>query len=336
MGASPAHMKSQRRHTARWLVAAIVVVSLALVAGGVALMARQKDPNASASPSPKILPLAVVGSTPANGAANVPSSSTVTVALSTPLDPKSPMPTFTPPVSGTWAPVSPTELQFTTGGPLVPGSQETLTVPGGPSGIVGTQGQHLTASYTSSFTVAPGSTLRLQQLLAQLGYLPLSFTPVTQPTSPEQEADPQQGTFAWRWPDQPASLTSLWVPGADNAITRGAVMSFEDEHGLTTDGIAGPEVWTALLQAAGAGQDDPQPYGYVYVSESLPESATVYQNGGPRSTPRWPTPASPRPPPAGHVPGVRPLPGHHHDGHQPRRLAVLRPRHPLGQLLQRR
>jgi lipoprotein-anchoring transpeptidase ErfK/SrfK len=127
--------------------------------------------------------------------------------------------------------------------------------------------------------VAPGSTLRLQQLLAQLGYLPVSFTPATQPTSPQDEADAQQGTFSWRWANQPASLTSLWNAGQDNEITKGAIMSFESLHGLKTDGLAGPQVWTDLLQAAATGANDPQAYGYVYVSQNLPETTTVYQNG---------------------------------------------------------
>ena len=30
-------------------------------------------------------------------------------------------------------------------------------------------------------------------------------------------------------------------------------MDFEDQHGLTTDGLAGPQVWTALLAAAATG-----------------------------------------------------------------------------------
>ena len=54
---------------------------------------------------------------------------------------------------------------------------------------------------TSAFTVAPGSVLRLQQLLAELGYLPLSFTPAAPVTSPAEEGNAQAGSFAWRWTD---------------------------------------------------------------------------------------------------------------------------------------
>jgi len=101
----------------------------------------------------------------------------------------------------------------------------------------------------------------------------------SQPTSPAQELEPQQGTFAWRWVDQPASLTSLWTQGTWNIITKSAVMAFEDQHGLKTDGQPGPAVWADLLQAAATGQVDNHAYPYVSVSENDPETVTVYQNG---------------------------------------------------------
>jgi peptidoglycan hydrolase-like protein with peptidoglycan-binding domain len=142
-----------------------------------------------------------------------------------------------------------------------------------------TDGQRLGATVTVGFSVAAGSTLRLQQLLAQLGFLPVAFSPATQPTSPAQEADVQQGTFVWRWAGLPASLTSLWVPGTYGVITKGAVMRFETTHTMAIDGIAGPKVWTALLAAAAAAQADPDPYDYVDVTKTLPETVHVYENG---------------------------------------------------------
>ncbi|HEY3943423.1 MAG TPA: L,D-transpeptidase family protein [Acidimicrobiales bacterium] len=257
----------------------VCILVAALLATGSLLLAHSQGSPASADPKPAVLPLNVVGTTPADSASDVASSATISVALSAPLAPDSPMPSLSPPVTGTWAQVSPNDLEFVPAGPLVPGAAETLTVPGGRAGLRGAQGQHLATTTTSSFTVAPGSVLRLQQLLAELGYLPLTFTPAAAPTSPQQAADPQLGAFSWRWANQPASLTSLWTEGSMNVITKGAVMSFESQHGLTTDGLAGPQVWTDLLAAAASGSNDPQAYGYVLVSQSLPESATVYQNG---------------------------------------------------------
>ena len=148
----------------------------------------------------------------------------------------------------------------------------------GTGGVLGAAGQTLAQAATVHFGVAPGSTLRLQQLLAQLGYLPVSFTPAGPLSAPQELAQPQEGTFAWRFAE-PAALQAQWTPGTSNVVTKGAVMGFEDKHGMTTDGVAGPGVWTALLADVTAGTIDTDAYNYVYVSKSLPERTTVYSNG---------------------------------------------------------
>lgn len=202
----------------------------------------------------------------------------LTVQLSVPLRSNSPLPTLNPPVSGSWQQTSPTTLTFAATAPFIPSSSETVSIPAGASGIVSTTGKTLAQPMTAQFTVASGSTLRLQELLGQLGYLPLSFTPTTALTSPHEAAQPQVGSFAWRW-SMPASLTTLWTQGSPNAITTGAVMAFEHQNGLAADGVAGPAVWGKLLAAAGTGTMDSAPYDYVYVTKTLPESVTVYRNG---------------------------------------------------------
>jgi peptidoglycan hydrolase-like protein with peptidoglycan-binding domain len=209
----------------------------------------------------------------------VPAGAPITVQFSTDLAPDSPLPTLSPPVAGAWAVLSPSLIQYQATGPLVPGTTEAVTVPGGSGGAVSSEGEHLGQTVTSQFTVAPGSTLRLQQLLAELGYLPLNFTPSAPVTSPSQEGNDQPGSFSWRWAGQPLSLLSLWTPGTNNVITQGAVVDYEAQHGLKTDGSAGPAVWTDLLADVQAGHGDPLSWDYVVVSQSRPETATVYQNG---------------------------------------------------------
>ncbi len=270
------HAQQLSHGGARLWVIAVAVVALAVAAAGFALIPRPHSPAAATTSTPP--PVLSVLSTAPTGA-NVDSGSVISVQFSTDLAPGSPLPTLSPPVAGQWAVLSPSLLQYEATAPLVPGTQETITVPDGAHGVVGSRGQHLDAPFTASFTVAPGSTLRLQQMLAELGYLPLNFTAASPLTSPTQEGDPQVGTFTWRWANQPASLTSLWTPGTYNVITKGAVMNFESQHNLTVDGIAGPAVWGDVLTAVENGQGDALPYGYVYVSQNLPESATVYQNG---------------------------------------------------------
>jgi len=123
------------------------------------------------------------------------------------------------------------------------------------------------------------STLRIQQLLAQLGYLPLTFsgTPFTPVPS---AALAQPGSFSWKWSTLPANFTSLWLQGQPNVIDTGAVMAFESQHNLTTDGIAGPQVAQTLLAAATSTTSDSDVhYDFVEVSENLPEQAAVWQDG---------------------------------------------------------
>jgi len=105
-----------------------------------------------------------------------------------------------------------------------------------------------------------------EEVLAGLGYLPLSWSPAG---------------FQWRW-TPPAPLQALWAPGQDSAIAKGAIMAFESVAGLATDGaISNSEI--AALQAAAAdptGPDaNPNGYSYAVASESSPESLTVWHNG---------------------------------------------------------
>ncbi len=267
----------QRSGRRTWLIVAVCAAALVLGAGGFVVIDHARDNEASATPAAPPVALTVTSVSPTG--ANVAAGSTVSVQFSTDLAPGSPMPTLTPAVAGSWAVLSPSLLQFQATGPLVPGASETVTVPGGSTGVLGSQGQHLAQTFTSQFTVAPGSILRLQQLLAELGYLPLTFTPASPLTSPTQEGNDQVGSFSWRWPNQPLALLTLWTPGTANVITRGAIMNFESQNGLKTDGIAGPEVWADLLADVQSGHGDALPWDYVLVSQSLPESATVYKNG---------------------------------------------------------
>ena len=135
-----------------------------------------------------------------------------------------------------------------------------------------------------AWTVAGGSTLRLQEILARLGYLPLRWRPAAgPPPTPAAEVaaavSAPQGTFSWRYPQTPASLRTLWKPGAWSVVTQGAVMRFEGEHGMATDGVAGPQVWRALFRDDLAGRRYARGYSYVFVHETVPQSLSLWHNG---------------------------------------------------------
>jgi len=246
------------------------------------------DPTTTTAPP---VPLAVVSVSPAPGSASAAFDTDVAVRFNQPVT-GAVLPSVSPAPPGDWTHPEPDVLEFRPSGNFVPFEKVTLVVPGGPAGVRSRSGTLLASSYTASFTIEAASVLRLQQLLAELDYLPLAFVPPAGSSSGSSSAlahepttssaiplDPQPGSFAWRFPNIPPSLAALWQPGAPNVITTGAVMAFESDHGLADDGVAGPLVWSALLQAVAQRQVDTAPYDYVMVSTALPETLRVWRDG---------------------------------------------------------
>ncbi len=151
--------------------------------------------------------------------------------------------------------------------------------------VTGTDGAHLTKASRVSWVSQPGSTLRLQQLLAQAGYLPLDWTASGTPVALTRAAQSRaastapDGSFAWRYGNTPGELKKLWTPGKVDAITRGAVMMFQDDHHLTVDAIAGAGVWKALLDDTVAAKRTSKGYSYVYVHRDVPQRLHLWHNG---------------------------------------------------------
>ncbi|MBV8940586.1 MAG: L,D-transpeptidase, partial [Solirubrobacterales bacterium] len=145
----------------------------------------------------------------------------------------------------------------------------------------------------ATWRVPPGSIVRLHQLLAQLGYLPVTFHYAGKPPASTPQAqlaaavNPPKGTFTWRYPNIPAALRSDWSPTASGVVTKGAIMAFEANQGLIsssyaspfTDGVATPAVWRALIKAATANQRSTFGYTFVTVSEGSPETETTWHDG---------------------------------------------------------
>ena len=207
-------------------------------------------------------------------------------------------PRISPATAGTWTEPNADALVFTPRGlGFEPGAavrvsfDHPVTVVGGSSaGSVVTA-----ASEPYRFSVTQASVLRLQQILAQLHYLPLTFTPapgVRSPTTLAGEVatlgSPLKGSFSWRWPSAPASLRAQWQPGSPTVMVKGALMAFMAATESSFNGyVADDETvtqladgsWKALLAAAAANRVDPGPYSYVHVSESLPETLNLWENG---------------------------------------------------------
>jgi peptidoglycan hydrolase-like protein with peptidoglycan-binding domain len=200
-------------------------------------------------------------------------------------------PALSPGASGSWQVTSSHTLSFhPTGYGYGLGAIVKLALPAG----VGLVGGHTTAAGSqASWTVPSGSTLRLHQLLAQLGYLPVDFNyaHAAPGSSPAAQLDaavhPPTGAFTWRWSNTPAALKADWSPTASGVVTRGAIMAFEANQGLIsnayasplTDGVATPAVWRALIKAASAHQRSTFGYTFVSVSEGSPENESTWHNG---------------------------------------------------------
>jgi lipoprotein-anchoring transpeptidase ErfK/SrfK len=277
-----------RRHRTGRIV--LVVTAIVVVVGAGAFVVgrhihtnapRARSTGGAGTGTVAAKSLTVVSTTPATGATGVPSNQVVSVHLSLPVTGPSGMPAFTPPVSGTWAKTGAETLSFHASAPFIPTTTETLVIPAGAQGPTSTDGKVLGAPVSVTFTVAQASTERLQQLLAALHYLPLSFAPTGPPSSGADAMTAQAGTFSWRWANAPSSLMALWSEGYENVITKGALMDFEHQNGLAVDGLAGPRVWSTLLADVATMKVDADPYTYVYVSKTLPENLTLYENGAP-------------------------------------------------------
>jgi len=251
-----------------------------------------------APPAPK--PLTLLSVSPADGTRHANGGGPITLTFSSALSPATPLPTLSPKIAGNWT-VSGATATFTPSYGYAPGTKVRLKVPGGSAGMAGAAASAGTLGTSSSITFTTGgySTLRLQQILAQLGYLPLTWAPAdgasdgvlpasapaaarTTPSLNEQVADayqPPAGTFSFQ-PGYPAQLTEQWKAGQDNILDVGAIRAFQYDHGLIMDGTAGPQVWTSLLTAAAADQVNPNGYTYALSSQSSPhETLKVWHNG---------------------------------------------------------
>ncbi|MGZ4363663.1 MAG: L,D-transpeptidase family protein [Gaiellaceae bacterium] len=275
---------------------------------------------------------ALVVSSPAPGAQLAPGAS-IRLVFSKPLAAAlaSARPRLSPPTPGRWLQPDSHTLVFTPTGfgpPLA--TALGVQLPHAVAIIRAAAGGGLRTTRRLTWTVPPGSLLRLQQLLAQEGYLPLHWQPAGAPIARTPAAElqaavePPPGRFSWSYPNTPHELQALWTVGRANAITRGAVMMFEHEHGLAVDGLAGARVWHALLADAILGKRHAGGYSYVYVHSSVPQSLTLWHNGrivltspGNTGVPAAPTQLGTFPVfehiPVGTMSGTNPDGSHYHD-----------------------
>lgn len=195
------------------------------------------------------------------------------------------MPHISPAVSGHWSTVNSHMIKFAPSGFGAPlGSRLSVQLPR-PVSVAAGSSTGLSQTTRVLWSVLGGSTLRLHQLLAQAGYLPVTWHPSgpevarTPAAEAQAAAEPPAGTFSWRYANTPHQLVEKWNPTIATVITKGAVMKFESHNELTVDGVSGAAVWSKLLSDAIAGEHFGEPYSYVYVHREVPETATLWSAG---------------------------------------------------------
>jgi hypothetical protein len=283
-------------HLRTRVIALGAVIVLLLIAGVSIAMSHasatasgktQADPTASKTTGAG-QPLQVTSVTPASHSAGVNGARDVAVSFSAPLAANSPLPSITPKIPGTWQGQGTSTLRFVPARGFKQLTSVTVKIPGGPAGVRSAAGGVLAATVNDKYQTGAYSTARLDELLAQLGYLPLTWTPAagaSQPAATNAQGqlsaayNPPAGQFTWK-PGYPSTLRQFWVNGTTSGlILKGAVMAFEENNGLSVDGIAGPEVWGSLLKDVGTHDANPNGYTYAIASENDPETLTIWHNG---------------------------------------------------------
>ena len=175
--------------------------------------------------------------------------------------------------------------------------------------------------------------LRLQQLLAQAGYLPLDWTPAGAPVartprgaSYRPRSTRRQGRFSWRYPNTPARAAGALErgrPEPDHARRRDDVPG--RRTGSPSTRIPGAQVWHALLADAIAGKRRDERLQLRLRPQQRPDVADALAQRPDRPHARPATPACPPPRPSsaaspssstsrsGTMSGTNPDGSHYHD-----------------------
>ena len=272
------------------LGAGVTIVAFA-TPGSHASLVSSAAPVAAHKPLQPAADLQLVSMSPAAGAQGVNGMSPIRVQFSAPPAASSPMPALSPSIPGNWT-IQGDDAVFTPMVGYLGNTKVTVKIPGGLAGMISAAGANaggggtLSSNQSESFTTASFSTMRLQQLLAQLGYLPLTWTSESQttisPTNARAELaaayNAPAGTFTWQ-AGYPWNLTDQWKAGSYNVLDNGAVRAFESVNGLTMDGNASHTVWADLLKAVAKGQHNPNGYTYALASQYSPENLRIWHNG---------------------------------------------------------
>ena len=269
------------------VLAAAAAVLVAHATG--ALGAHAAD---AATPPPGSAPAAQAAASSANGDArrhlqatvltHLPENVTdptrgVAVRLNGAPRPGTPRPKLTPATAGTWTDLGNYEFFHPTS-TLEPCAKYTMTIP---AGTVAAHHRHLGAPRTVSFDVACPGITAVQEALARLNYLPYtlhgfvgasSTAAITRAEAAKRAFDLPHGILKANVPDAPP-LTM----GELDPATTGAMEVFEGQHNLPISTTVTQGFWTELMAEETLAKSNPDPYTWVTVTETLPETLEVHR-----------------------------------------------------------
>ncbi len=261
----------------------LIVISALIIASGVLAIVTDggggdllESHPASAAVQTAEQPPTSLAAVPAGVVAN--GTKPLIVTLSGPVASNSPTPTLRPAVAGSWTVSGDSEV-FTPASTLKPCESYELTVW---ADTTAAGYSRLGRRRTISLHVACPPIAGMQEALARLGYLgarlhPLYTVHIAAGRETRAEAalhafDPPRGHLA---PD-PSDAPPVEL-GRLDATTRGAITVYQAIHGLPETGEPDAATWASVLSSEAAYRRDPDPYTWVSVTESLPETLKVHR-----------------------------------------------------------
>jgi lipoprotein-anchoring transpeptidase ErfK/SrfK len=188
-----------------------------------------------------------------------------------------PRPHLVPATAGTWTDVGNYEF-FRPVSTLEPCTNYKMEVP---AGTVAAHHRRLSSSASVPFTVACPGITAVQEALARLNYLPYTLHGFVgaSSTAPLTRAEATKRAFAL-----PHGILKANVPDAPpltmgqlDASTTGAMEVFEGDHNLPISTAITPGFWTQLMSEETLAKPNPNPYTWVTVTETLPETLEVHK-----------------------------------------------------------
>jgi peptidoglycan hydrolase-like protein with peptidoglycan-binding domain len=282
-GAESPPPSSARRSKMLLVGVALIVLAVAGVATGTTLahhhgigsLLASGPAGADAPPPAPLTPTRVVKlprGTIANG------TDVIGVTLSAPPKESSPRPTLRPAVAGTWSTSGNTEV-FTPASTLAPCSAYKLTVW---ANTIAVGHARVGRRHILTLNVACPPLAGMQQALARLGYLGATLHPTYAVRLPHGKETRREAAihayrpFHGRLAPDPEDAPPVEM-GTLDETTKGAIEVFQADHGLEATGEPNAATWRLLLIVSSLYHRNPEPYTWVSVTETIPETLEVHK-----------------------------------------------------------